>query len=946
MRKLVVLAVSVLCLSAAWASVRTVAIDKVNRDADSNIVSFDIAFGVAGENEVDSLYLAYGTSNGGDDLANWDHADLVRRVVADEAACTIPAPAGIGTDFSHVRVFLVSGFQPPYDTRLDTVKSASGYIDTKFVPDQDTRVWADVEVTGWSEYWFGCWGNSYNNKAFAFRGSGSNNYYNGLGNGFRGNQNYQRCMGRHILMLNEPLPSGGRGVSITPVDPTMAAYATNWTYAASTFSTDVTMYLFGFHAVAAFQSENAVTIRRFKMFEGDALVRDFVPCVKDGVAKMYDALNCQFYGFSGGTQTKGAEVAAADDDLVAASTGGQSASETHAYVKYAVTATVVPARAGRVVEGAVQSVDSGTVPKPFRVMPVSAAVSFVGWRLAGTERILGTELVYQPAVVSEAVAYEAVFEAPEDVGGFVARYDSAAADGGDGMSWSSALNSIDAALDLAQTFGDGEVWVKGGRHVLSKGFALRNNVAVRGGFAGVDGAYATQAEELAARDFSAHESVLSGGGRVTSLIDQQTTADETAVVDGVTFTEANAYAVYVSGNPADYSSPVFSNCTFRGKAAFWMNSRWSQATFANCTFRALEGGSYGRVFFESSGGGTVRLTDCLVECVTNVGYGAFNFSGQPAVFERCRLLRNVTRSDSSSASIAGRVSTVDFYDCQLLWNEALTYGKPLARFRTMVGCVVASNTVTRTGTSTDQIGLLQMTGSTCYRTAIYDNKVIVDEPTVMAGTVWADVFSFAAGPSKAVIVDCTVARNACEVTLGEGATAQSAVIGYPSGKFGGIVNCTFVDNRMLTADVVDRGFATRAVPLVNDIFWSTDADYAPFRATTPGDKGFDIRNTIARNTEYEADPQFAPKPVFDVLGRLAYPVRKPGAAAGRNRALDVTVGGNLLFAIGNDSDWSGGAPTAPVTLTADIFGTVRESGKFNIGSTQQTVPSGLAVILQ
>ena len=942
MRKLVVLAVSVLGLSVAWASVRTVAIDMVNRDADSNIVSFDLAFGAAGENEVDSLYLAYGTSNGGDDLSNWDNADLVRRVVADEAACTISAPAGIGTDFSHVRAFLVSGFQPPYDTRLDTVKSAKGYIDTLWVPDQDTRVCADVEVTGWVEFFFGCWGKGWYDEAFAIRGQGEHTYYCGYHKHNYGNYtDLKRCLGRHIIDFNK------NHLSITPTDPEKADCSMSWTFNAATFSAEVSLYLFGFHEqLTGFESNNPVTIRRCRIYDDGTLVREFVPCVKDDTAMMYDALNNKLYEFHGGTQTKGAEIAAADDDLVAASTGGQSASETLAYVKYAVTATVVPARAGRVVEGAVQSVDSGTVPKPFRVMPVSAAVSFVGWRLAGTERILGTELVYQPAVVSEAVAYEAVFEAPEDVGGFVARYDSAAADGGDGMSWSSALNSIDAALDLAQTFGDGEVWVKGGRHVLSKGFALRNNVAVRGGFAGVDGAYATQAEELAARDFSAHESVLSGGGRVARLIDQQTTADETAVVDGVTFTEANAYAVYVSGNPADYSSPVFSNCTFRGKAAFWMNSRYSQATFANCTFKAMEGGSYGRVFFESSGGGEVRLTDCVVDSVTNNGYGAFNFASGSGRFERCRFTRNVSTGGTSPAIIAGRNGIADFYDCQFVGNTT-AIGCPLTRFRTMAGCVVASNAVSRTGTTTDQIGLLHMTGSTCYRTSVYDNKVIVDEPTVTAGTVWADIFSFAAGPSKAVIVDCTVARNDCEVTLGEGATAQSAVIGYPSGKFGGIVNCTFVDNRMLTADVVDRGFATRAVPLVNDIFWSSDdADYAPVGATTPGNKGFDIRNTIARNTVYEADPKFAPKPVFDALGRLAYPVRKPGPAAGRGRALDVTVGGNLCFAIGNDSAWSGGDPTVPVTLTADVFGTARETGKFNLGSTQQTVPSGLVVILR
>ena len=608
-----------------------------------------------------------------------------------------------------------------------------------------------------------------------------------------------------------------------------------------------------------------------------------------------------------------------------------------------MTATVVPAQAGRVIAGATQSIDDGAVPLPITVMPVNGEVTFLGWRLAGTQEILGTDLTYQLGAISGPVAVEAVFDAPEPSYEFVVRYDSAAADGGDGFSWAKAFNQMDDAIAIVQTFGGGEVWVKGGTHVLAKGFALKNAVTIRGGFEGVDGKYATRSAERAARDFAAYESVFSGGGTTEKLIDQSTTADETAVVDGITFTKASKYSVYVTGNAADYTSPVFSNCTFCGKSAFWMNSRYSQATFANCTFKAMEGSGYGRVFFESSGGGVVRLTDCVVDSVTNTGYGAFNFAGSnSAVFERCRFTRNVSTGGTSPAIIVGRYSTADFYDCQFVGNTT-AIGCPLTRFRTMVGCVVASNTVTRTGTSTGEVGLLHMTGSTCYRTAIYDNKVIVDEPTVTAGTIWADVFSFAAGPSKAVIVDCTVARNACEVTLGEGATAQSAVIGYPSGKFGGIVNCTFVDNRMLTADVVDRGFATRAVPLVNDIFWSSDADYAPVGATTPGDKGFDIRNTIARNTAYGTDPQLAVRPRMDAFGHLEYPVHRPGPAA--EKGLGVTVGGNLLFAIGDDSAWSGGTPTAPVGLTSDICGRAREAGGFNLGSTQETL-RGLALMLR
>ena len=953
MRKLFVLAVSIMCLSAVLASVRTVAIDKVNRDADSNIVSFDLAFGVAGDNEVDSLYLAYGTSNGGDDLANWDHADLVRRVVADEAACTIPAPAGIGTDFSHVRVFLVSGFQPPYDKRLDTVKSDRGYIDTEFVPNQDTRVWADVEVTGWVEFFFGCWGKGWGDEAFAIRGQGQYTYYCGYHKHNYGNYtNLKRCLGRHIIDFNK------NHLSITPTDPDKADCSMSWTFNAATFSAEVSLYLFGFHEqLTGFESSNPVTIRRSRVYDNGTMIREFVPCVKDDTAMMYDALNNKLYEFHGGTRTLGTEIAAADDDIAASSTGEKSATETLAYVKHAVTATVVPAQAGRVIAGAAQSIDDGAVPLPITVMPVNGEVRFLGWRLAGTQEILGTDLTCQLGAISGPVAVEAVFDAPEPSYEFVVRYDSAAADGGDGFSWAKAFNKMDDAIAIAQTFGGGEVWVKCGTHVLAKGFSLKNMVTIRGGFEGADGRYATRAAERAARDFAAFESVFSGGGKTDKLINQSTTADETAVVDGITFTKSSNYSVYVTGNAADYTSPVFSNCTFRGKSAFWMNSRYSQATFANCTFKAMEGGSYGRVFFESSGGGEVRLTDCVVDSVTNNGYGAFNFAGgNSAVFERCRFTRCVSTGGTSPAIIAGRGGIADFYDCQFVGNST-AIGCPLTRFRTMVGCVVASNTVTRTGTSTDQIGLLHMTGSTCYRTSIYDNKVVVDEPTVTAGTIWADIFSFAAGPSKAVIVDCTVARNACEVTLGEGATAQSAVIGYSGNQFGGIVNCTFVDNRMLTADVVDRGFAKQAVPLVNDIFWSSDADFALVKAVVAGNKGFMVKNCVIRNFDAALanattaenvsgiDPQFARKPKADALGRRAYPVYKDGSAS--KKGLSVTVGANLGFAIdGTGSDWSGAEPSEPVELITDIHGQPWAAGVLNIGASQDYLPPGLMLLLR
>ncbi len=88
-----------------------------------------------------------------------------------------------------------------------------------------------------------------------------------------------------------------------------------------------------------------------------------------------------------------------------------------------------------------------------------------------------------------------------------------AANGGDGVSWGTALQSLDAALAVAATGMVGEVWVAEGRYVpsvewldgdqRSKTFAVPDGLHLYGSFAGTE-------TSPAERDIAGHPTVLSG----------------------------------------------------------------------------------------------------------------------------------------------------------------------------------------------------------------------------------------------------------------------------------------------------------------------------------------------------------------------------------------------------------------------------------------------------
>jgi len=119
----------------------------------------------------------------------------------------------------------------------------------------------------------------------------------------------------------------------------------------------------------------------------------------------------------------------------------------------------------------------------------------------------------------------------------------------DGTSWTDAYTDLQVALTNTVA---GDIWVKAGTYkpgsARTDSFAMKNNVAIYGGFAGTEDPAMFDLDD---RDFEMNETILSGdigtiGDDADNCYhvfyhpDDGTNLDSTAVLDGVTIAGGNA----------------------------------------------------------------------------------------------------------------------------------------------------------------------------------------------------------------------------------------------------------------------------------------------------------------------------------------------------------------------------------------------------------------------
>ena len=274
--------------------------------------------------------------------------------------------------------------------------------------------------------------------------------------------------------------------------------------------------------------------------------------------------------------------------------------------------------------------------------------------------------------------------------------DADAAPGGNGLTWSTAYDNPQSALESAETVNtDGiaendveAIWIAEGVYIpsaelepvepRSASFSLVDGVTLYGGFAGTETA-------LAQRDWATHETILSGDlGVVDNTSDNAYTVvycgeDVVAGLDGVSVTGGKADGRQTSGHPEredgggiyNFGTLTLTNSTLsrnsargeRSGAGGGIYNRCGNLTITNSTLsdntaRGGYGADGGGAIYNYKGALTVTNSTLSKNSVTSDGGGAiYNYDGT-LTFTDGTLLDNSADEDGGAICNHNGVTTV------------------------------------------------------------------------------------------------------------------------------------------------------------------------------------------------------------------------------------------------------------------------------------------------
>ena len=291
-------------LTATQSPARTIAIVSCDRETGATVLSISAA--EAGDGEK-ALIATWAPGDIGSVATNAHETALVGAVGIADTSASFTIPSAWLTKTGIVRFFLMTGM-PPYDSRLASLTSdGKAYIDTGFVPtvDSDIRVKAecgkDIAPFGVSK------------RAYLFRNTDEGLWYCGFagsttGSNTTGSFNFRPNTAAQEYWLNS---TGAYldGTCRFAFDPTSFSDPT---------LTTLTLFARKVDGSSSVNKQGSCTIYSAQLRDGGELVHDYVPCVKDGVATMYDRSTKSFCSVSsssdGGAFTTGAKICPAPED--------------------------------------------------------------------------------------------------------------------------------------------------------------------------------------------------------------------------------------------------------------------------------------------------------------------------------------------------------------------------------------------------------------------------------------------------------------------------------------------------------------------------------------------------------------------------------------------------------------------------------------------------------
>ncbi|MBK7871851.1 MAG: hypothetical protein IPJ74_14810 [Saprospiraceae bacterium] len=328
--------------------------------------------------------------------------------------------------------------------------------------------------------------------------------------------------------------------------------------------------------------------------------------------------------------------------------------------------------------------------------------------------------------------------------GGIVYVDENAVGNNDGTSWTDAFTNLQDALVIACGCGGiTQIWVADGIYYPDEGggktnndrmasFALCNNVAIYGGFAGTPGTEG----DFNVRDINANLTVLSGdidqndnqtplvtdintvtGTATNSLhIIVSTVVNATPILDGFTITagRADIQNSFPNGNGAAMlitnNSPTVRNCTFAGNFALAGGAIYMESgvlMLVKCTFtgnKAMFNG--GAIYCDGNGGLVVNCLFSANEAGTTGGAVETTSSGNMSLIN---TVFSGNKAGTEGGAIYNDISSPDFYNCSFSGNNATNNGGAFSNHDfsdpTITNCILWGNSseIYNTGTSVDPV---------------------------------------------------------------------------------------------------------------------------------------------------------------------------------------------------------------------------------------------------
>lgn len=165
--------------------------------------------------------------------------------------------------------------------RVEYIESTGGqYIDTEFIPNQDTRIVCDFALIGSvNEVLFGARASS-SSKGIGFwkRSAG---YFASQYNGTIINSSIANDVSRHTVDANK---------NIVYMDGEQII-----THSTGSFTSPVTMLLFAVNENGSVENNAKAKLYSCQIYDNGTLIRDYVPVIDEhGVAGLYDSINDTF----------------------------------------------------------------------------------------------------------------------------------------------------------------------------------------------------------------------------------------------------------------------------------------------------------------------------------------------------------------------------------------------------------------------------------------------------------------------------------------------------------------------------------------------------------------------------------------------------------------------------------------------------------------------------